>query len=60
MKTKPLVETNPYLKDSVTMRDLIAHSVKTSCGVEGIKINPNAQQLVITTRREKRIYKTDK
>lgn len=60
MKTKALVETNPYLKDPHTMRELVAQSVKTSCGVEGIRVNPNAQQLVITTRREKRIYKTDK
>lgn len=37
MKTKPLIETNPYLKNSVTRKKLIARSVRTSCGVEGIK-----------------------
>lgn len=60
MKTKPLIETNPYLKDPASMQKLVSRSVKTSCGVEGIKINPNAPRLAITTRREKRIYKTDK
>lgn len=39
MKTKPLIETNPYLKDAATREALITRSVETSCGVEGVKID---------------------
>lgn len=40
MKHKPLIETNPYLRDP-SMRDkLIEESVLSSCAVEGIKIDP--------------------
>lgn len=60
MKAKPLIETNPYLKNPHKMRELIARSVKTSCGVEGIVVNNNVPKVVITTRREKKIYKKDK
>lgn len=36
MKTKSLIETNPYLKDAAQRKKLVARSVRTSCGVEGI------------------------
>ena len=39
MKTKSLIETNPYLKDAALRKKLIVRSVITSCGVEGVKIN---------------------
>lgn len=58
MKTEPLIKTNPYLQDPVERQRLIARSVKTSCGVEGIKLNENIKPLVIVTRRIKRIYKS--
>lgn len=60
MQTKPLIETNPYLKDADAARKLVARSVKTSSAVEGIEFNSKAPQLNITTRREKKIYRTGK
>lgn len=60
MNTKPLIETNPYLREPAAMRRLVARSVRTSCGVEGIRLNSNAPHIVITSRREKRIYQTAK
>lgn len=34
---KSLAETNPYLKDPEMRKKLVRRSVRTSCGVEGIK-----------------------
>lgn len=46
---KPLIETNPYLKDP-KMRDFyISRSVRSSCGVEGIK-DPNKGKVKRTTK----------
>ncbi len=39
MKTKSLIETNPYLKEAATREKLMARSVATSCGVEGVKVD---------------------
>lgn len=59
MKTKPLIETNPYLKDAVTRQKLIARSVRTSCGVEGIKARKEkVTRFEIPRRKDKNIYKT--
>lgn len=55
--TKPLIETNPYLKNAVTREKLISRSVRTSCGVEGIKAS-NQVLFIEITRKDKRIYKT--
>lgn len=45
MKIKPLIETNPYLKDPLLREKLIARSVRTSGGVEGIRaINAASQK----------------
>jgi hypothetical protein len=55
MKKKSLAETNPYLQDPTQRRKLIARSVRTSCGVEGIKLTSSSFK--ITKRRAKRIYK---
>ena len=56
MKKKPLIETNPYLQNAITMRRLVARSVRTSCGVEGIRLNKDAPSIVITHRKKKKIY----
>lgn len=59
MKIKPLLETNPYLKNPAIRKKLIARSVRTSCGVEGIKSEPSAVILAtIPRRKDKKIYKT--
>lgn len=39
MKTKSLLETNPYLKDPEIREKLITRSVITSCGVEGVIVD---------------------
>lgn len=38
---KSLIDTNPYLKDPVMRKKLAERSVRTSSGVEGIKLDPN-------------------
>lgn len=61
MKTKSLIETNPYLKDATRRKELVARSVRTSCGVEGI--TPKAtdtRSFLITHRCSKKIYKSAK
>ncbi|WP_148337899.1 hypothetical protein [Aquicella siphonis] len=58
MTTKPLIKTNPYLKDAATRKKLIARSVRTSCGVEGIKPKQDSTVVPkITHRKDKKIYK---
>lgn len=58
--TKPLIETNPYLKNPATRDKLISRSVRTSCGVEGIKASKGGVTREITSRKEKKIYQTTK
>lgn len=60
MKTKPLIETNPYLKNAATRKKLISRSVRTSCGVEGIKPPANIARFEIPRRKNKKIYKSAK
>ncbi len=36
---KPLIETNPYLTNKANREISNARSVRTSCGVEGIKVD---------------------
>ncbi len=57
MKTKSLIETNPYLKDPNQRQELIDRSVRTSGGVEGIKVasSPKSGHIKIP-RRDKKIY----
>jgi len=57
MKTKPLIETNPYMKDEAMRKKLISRSVRTSCGVEGIKAPSNIVRFEILRRKDKKIYK---
>jgi hypothetical protein len=59
MKTKALIDTNPYLKDTEMREKLISRSVRTSCGVEGIKPSKSVLHFKID-RRDKKIYKTFK
>lgn len=61
MKTKSLIQTNPYLKDAEQRRKYVAISVRSSCGVEGI--TPKSDQIrtiEITHRKDKKIYKSAK
>ena len=57
MKTKTLRETNPYLQDEAMRKKLVSRSVRTSCGVEGIKLSGRVGRIEITHRKNKRIYK---
>ena len=55
---KPLIDTNPYLKDPETRRRLIARSVRTSGGVEGIYIKGSSlTNLKIPRIKKKRLEK---
>lgn len=56
--TKPLIETNPYLKNAAMREKLISRSVRSSCGVEGIKASHHVAHIEITRRKDKKIYKT--
>ena len=56
MKNTSLAKTNQYLKDSQKRKRLVDRSVKTSCGVEGIKINLATVLEIAIPRRPKRIY----
>ncbi len=63
MKKMPLSKTNPYLQNPITRKKLVARSVETSCGVEGITITLaqakiKAAQFNIPRRGNKRIYQT--
>ena len=60
MKTKPLIETNPYLKNAAMRKKLISRSVRTSCGVEGIKPPSNVIPFEIPRRKDKKIYQDPK
>lgn len=57
---KSLIETNPYLTDPIIRAKVIARSVETSCGVEGIKIKLVDAKVIAAKfnipRRNKRIY----
>jgi hypothetical protein len=43
---KPLVETNPYLRDPIERQKRIARSVRSSSGVEGIRPKKDSVQLI--------------
>lgn len=62
MKIKSLIETNPYLKDPQKREALIARSVRTSGGVEGIKVSGRVKSahIEIPRRKDKKIYKHTK
>lgn len=62
MNTKALIYTNPYLKDPATRRKLVARSVQTSGGVEGIKIITSSKEasFEIPRRKDKKIYRSSK
>jgi len=57
MKPRPLSETNPYLKTPAMRQKLVSRSVKTSGGVEGIKVAKSLKAANIKIpRRNKKIY----
>ena len=58
MKTKSLIETNPYLIDPQQREELVARAVKTSGGVEGIKLvgRSKISEIKIPRRGDKKIY----
>ncbi len=61
MSIKSLIETNPYLKDTAMRKKLVARSVRTSCGVEGIKAKKGkVLHFEIAHRKNKKIYKSTK
>jgi hypothetical protein len=53
MTIKPLSQTNPYLKDAVMREWLISRSVRTSCGVEGIRA-PKGAYITIPKVKDKK------
>jgi len=55
MNRKPLIETNPYLKDPIERRRLILRSVESSCRVEGIDVSLSNVELPILEPRPKRL-----
>jgi len=57
MKKEPLIKTNPYLKDTAMREKLITRSVRTSCGVEGIKTKKDTVHFEISRRTDKKIYR---
>lgn len=56
MNNKSLSLTNPFLKVPGAMEALVARSVKTSCGVEGIHLKNDNVSTREITRRPKKIY----
>lgn len=62
MKPRPLSETHPYLKSPAKRQQLVARSVKTSGGVEGIKIaiSSKTANIEIPRRKDKKIYQSSK
>lgn len=56
MNIKSLINTNPYLKDEAKRKKLIARSVRTSCGVEGIKPQNRVLPVEIIERKPRKIY----
>lgn len=61
MNTKPLIETNPYLRNPKLRSELIERSAKTSFGVEGIDVTKLKDiHISIPTRGPKKIYQNQK
>lgn len=56
MNKKSLSLTNPFLKVPGATEKLVARSVRTSCGVEGIRVKSDNVSTRKITRRPKKIY----
>jgi len=56
MKTLPLTKTNPYLQDAALRQQLNERSVRSSCGVEGIKVTTK-RVVTVVERRERTLFK---
>ena len=52
MKAKTLIETNSYLKDPVKRQKYTEVSVRSSCGVEGIKPSDKGTKIKIKERNK--------
>lgn len=58
MHTRPLSETNPYMRDREMRERLIDRSVASSSAVEGIKVDfTKMRKIRIPKRIDKKIYK---
>lgn len=57
MSSKPLTETNRYLKDPVQREKLNRISARTSCGVEGIQSHEDNEIIRAIPQREKPLFK---
>ena len=55
---KPLIETNPYLKNKEHREIANARSARTSCGVEGIKVRSVSKgvQIKIDSSKTKEVF----
>ncbi len=56
MSKNALVNKNKHLKDPDNRRRLIARSVVTSSGVEGVEIDLSAQSYISIPRRPKKMH----
>jgi len=55
MKSRKLIDTNPYLKDPQDRNARIKRSIVTSSGFEGIKTSNNMKTPKIIQRRPKKL-----
>lgn len=55
---KPLIKTNPYLKNKEHREIANVRSARTSCGVEGIKVRSvsNGVQIKIDSSKTKEVF----
>jgi hypothetical protein len=52
MPKRPLVETNPYLRDPAKRREMLAMTVYTSTGIEGVALGSSDLDGNTPRRRE--------
>ncbi len=54
MKKKPLIKTNPYLKDRVKYKEAIITNVRSSSAIEGIRLSETAVAKKTVVRKSHR------
>lgn len=52
---KPLIETNPYLTNKEHRETSNARSARTSCGVEGIRVDSFSKKFNVDSSKTKRV-----
>ena len=52
---KPLIETNPYLTNKVHREASNARSARTSCGVEGIRVESDSNKFNIDSSKTQKV-----